>query len=346
MKVVLSTPSLFLVCGCLWWAGMGDYALSLLPLVTGIAAIRALVFVLTLPKKWAAYRATSFRWAVLGFVGNGAVAAWVVWAALVMMSGMAHGRRLRSRGKSLVPSTESQGTWTTLAIEPGASPFPHGLADRWRENGAVEHASIAAFARLTLDLMGVGAPPSLIAAANLAALGEVRHAEFCFSVARAIDGSALSPAPFPEAAQTDTPPRDRRLALRKLAVESLVDGALGERVSANVLAQLAGRCRVPAIGDTLRGMATDEAGHAELGWAVVEWCVQDGGEVVVDSLRDAVRLLPARVETGLPQAARDGSWERYGIHGAELEAREYAAVVEALNARLRDLAAKTTQRAA
>src|SRR4029077_13893090 len=119
---------------------------------------------------------------------------------------------------------------------------PDGVADRWRENGKTEHASVAAFARLTLDLMALGAPPDLIAAANQDALDEIRHTELCFSLAKALDGKAVSPGAFPQAQRVATLPRSRTFALAKLAVDSLIDGALHEAVSARIIASLAHRC--------------------------------------------------------------------------------------------------------
>jgi hypothetical protein len=48
-------------------------------------------------------------------------------------------------------------------------------------------------------------------------------------------GRAWARGPFPEAQRVGTLPRSRTLALAKLAVDSLVDGALHEGVSARVI---------------------------------------------------------------------------------------------------------------
>jgi hypothetical protein len=52
-------------------------------------------------------------------------------------------------------------------------------------------------------------------------------------LARAFDGKNVSPGPFPEAQRVATLPRSRSFALAKLAVDSLIDGALheGDRVT-------------------------------------------------------------------------------------------------------------------
>jgi hypothetical protein len=244
-----------------------------------------------------------------------------VWAT----NGFARGRQLRRFGRVLLPPVRSGGDWAsegrTIDVPSGVR---HALAERWRWNGRTEHASVAAFARLTLDLMALGAPPELVHAANRDASDETRHAELCFALARAIDGRSESPGPFPEAQRARTLSRNRTLALAQLAVDSLVDGALHEGLSARVIAKLARRCEEPRIGSALRELAADEGRHAAHGWDVVEWCLAEGGRPVAEALRGALAALPRRVHSDLPEQARSGAWEPYGIHGALLESEEHA----------------------
>jgi hypothetical protein len=121
--------------------------------------------------------------------------------------GFSRGRQLRRFGRVLLPRLQASSAWTTSTVAPlGGEAAPAGVADQWRENGKTEQASVAAFARLTLDLMALGAPPSLIAAANRDALDEIRHAELCFSLACALDGKRVGPGPFPEAQRVATSP--------------------------------------------------------------------------------------------------------------------------------------------
>jgi hypothetical protein len=198
---------------------------------------------------------------------------------------------------------------------------------------------VAAFARLTLDLMALGAPAALIAGANQDALDELRHTELCFSLARALDGKNAGPGPFPEAQRARTLPRNRRLALAKLAVDSLVDGALNEGVSARVIAQLGRQCPVPAIASLLREIAADEGRHAAHGWDVVRFCLDEGGAPVAHALLAAARVLPATMRSTLPKPAVGGAWERWGIPGLELESASYAATRANLIERVQALAA-------
>jgi hypothetical protein len=119
-------------------------------------------------------------------------------------------------------------------------------------------------------------------------------------------------------------PRIRTLALAQLAVGSLIDGALHEGVSARILARLARRCEEPRIAALLRELAADEGKHSTHGWDVVDWCLAAGGAPVAHALIGAVRVLPGRMRSPLPDAAKGGAWEQWGIHGEELEAEEYA----------------------
>jgi hypothetical protein len=233
------------------------------------------------------------------------------------------GRQLRRFGKILLPPMRSGSAWTRSELRLAEDALDEetraGVALQWRENGRTEHASVAAFARLTLDLVALGAPPALVASAQRDALDEIRHAELCFSLARAIDGRQESPAPFAAAGRVRPRSRIRVVALAELAVDSLVDGALHEGVSARIVAKLARRAADPAIRAMLRQIAADEGRHAAHGWDVVQWCVEEGGAPVARALATALDVLPKTMRSELPDAARDGGWERFGIMGSRLE---------------------------
>jgi hypothetical protein len=283
----------------------------------------------------------------LGHAVLAAFSAFGAFVALVVSAGLARGRQLRRFGRVLLPRLRSGSDWTTsTAAFDAHKDAPAGLADQWRENGKTEHASVAAFARLTLDLLALGAPPALIAAANRDALDEIRHAEICFSLAHALDGRAMSPAPFAEAQTAATLPRLRTLALAKLAVDSLVDGALHEGVSARIIARLAQRCEVESIRAGLKEIAADEGRHSAHGWAVAAWCLEQGGAPVAAALQGALRALPREMRSPLPEAAARGEWERWGIQGHALEAEQYAATVAHVEQRVREMTAARLSRAA
>ena len=294
---------------------------------------------------WMLTRATGRVSVVAALLAVAAVAANLLMAgtgalaALLSTTGFRRGRQIRRFGRVLLPRVGPGASWAQIDLRDAdpargaalslpdrdrAPELAQALATQWRENGRTEHASVAAFARLTLDLMALGAPPALVASANRDALDEIRHTEICFGLARALDGRAESPGPFPEARGGRSLPTGRTMALALLAVDSLVDGALHEGVSARIVARLAKRCGVPEVRAMLKTIAADEGRHAAHGWDVVEWCVAEGGAPIAHALRGAALALPKTIRSPLPDAAKDGGWEPYGIHGHALEAEEYA----------------------
>ena len=157
----------------------------------------------------------------------------------------------------------------------------------------------------------------------------------------------------PYAAPATTPELDakgivttRSLALAELAVDSLIDGALHEGVSARIIAKLARRCELPTIQAVLKEIAADEGRHAAHGWDVVAWCLSEGKAPVASALLGALRALPEQMRTPLPAAAEGGAWEKFGIHGHALEADEYASARSDLIRRVHALAASALLRAA
>jgi len=78
----------------------------------------------------------------------------------------------------------------------GRTPLSAALARVWADDGRAEYASIASFARLTLQLMAFGAPPRLIEASQQASLDEHRHAGVCFAEAARHAGRRVEPGPL------------------------------------------------------------------------------------------------------------------------------------------------------
>ncbi len=259
-----------------------------------------------------------------GLFGNALMTCIGALGVLLSVADFRRGRQIRRFGRVLLPPLQGGSDWAGerdyVAVD---ETVRHAVAQQWRENGRTEHASVAAFSRLSLDLLALGAPPGLVAAAQCDALDEIRHAELCFSLSRAIDGVAVSPGAFTAVRHTKPLAGPREVVLARLAVDSLVDGALHEGVSARVISQLARRSEIAAIRSLLKELAADEGRHAAHGWEVVEWCVIEGGAPVLGALRGAVRALPTTMVSVLPPGASDGAWERYGIHGRALEAAEY-----------------------
>jgi hypothetical protein len=265
-------------------------------------------------------------------LGGGLLMDWVVWGLVLdrlYPPYFAHGRRLHRQGTILAPRSVEGTSW--VAPQEGvcferlelSRDDRNLLAAHWRENGSKEHASIAAFAQLTLDLLTVGAPARLVMAAQRAAADEVRHAEQCYSVAKSIDGRDESPAPFPEAHTRRELSSSRPLALARIAVDALADGALNEGVASRLLARLGRSCHDPRLGRLLRDMAADEARHARDSWDLVEWCLAEGGAIVHNALTKAAAAMPASLGSPLPPMAREGRWTGWGVQSAAMEVVAY-----------------------
>ncbi|GMV14200.1 MAG: hypothetical protein AMXMBFR56_24240 [Polyangiaceae bacterium] len=152
----------------------------------------------------------------------------------------------------------------------------------WLRAALDEHASIAAFAQLALELGALGAPASLLAAAGRAAWDEVRHARSCFSLASAYLGRRLGPGPLPRPTKVLAP------SLEKLARESLTDGCFGEGLAARLAKLQSAVVDDPVEAAVLRGIARDEARHAELGWRTLEWCLHAGSAGVRPAVTGAL----------------------------------------------------------
>ena len=237
-----------------------------------------------------------------------------------------HGRPFRRRGANRTARTEAGDRWLEdPALLPSVpAELREELAAEWRRNGAKEHASIAAFSRLSLDLLALGAPPELLAEVQRDALDEIRHAALCFSIARDLDGRAEGPATFPEAGESTRTLPSRTLALGKLAIDAVIDGALNEGVSARILGRLSQTSTPPRLVEVLRGMAADEARHAAHSWNIIAFCIDAGGPCVIHALRGALRALPGTMTASLPEPARGGAWEVFGVQGEALESEAWA----------------------
>jgi hypothetical protein len=357
---VIGISLLFLVAGCIAAAaidsnhvvlavGLATAAIALYGAGAGfVALVRSFRTAPSVTK--GAIALTLF--AIVSNLGMSLVGLFVAWLSTWTFT---RGRQLRRFGKILLPPVSAStpaNDWTNPLVDAAEIDFDDVLRDegvdaetraalaaQWRENGRTEHASVAAFARLTLDLVALGAPPALVAGAQRDALDEIRHAELCFALARAIDGKNESPSSFPEASRARRLSRIRNVALAELAVDSLVDGALHEGVSARIVAKLARRTADPSIRAILKQIAADEGRHSAHGWDVVKFCLAEGGAPVAHALASAAGVLPKTMTSPLPADAAAGGWERWGIMGSALEASEYDKARASVVRRLSDLIA-------
>ena len=158
------------------------------------------------------------------------------------------------------------------------------LAAAWTAAASFEHASVASFARASLDLLAVGAPADLVVLAHEAALDEIRHAQLCFALAAAYAGEEIAPGSFPLGGEVRTGE-----GLAAVAVSAAIEGCVGETVAAVVAAEQLARATDPAVRAALAAIAADEARHAELAWRTVAWAISAGGSEVRAAVEHALR---------------------------------------------------------
>jgi len=207
------------------------------------------------------------------------------------------GRPLRLGGQSVVACVEVGPGWA----EPvGPLDGPAAAVAYWEEVAQLEHASVASFGRVALELMRFGAPSDLVRRAHEAALDEVRHAELAFGLVSALRGVTVGPGPLP---LPDGLPLASTLA--EVAEGVVREGCIGETLAAaDAVARLRGADG--AVADVLATIADDEARHAGLAWAMLRWLVEVGGDEVRDRAEavfaEGVGVVPALSE--VPRGGR------------------------------------------
>lgn len=187
-------------------------------------------------------------------------------------------------GECAVGRPYREGTLARRAPVRSSAPdvVPSQRAAAWERAGAEEHASVAAFARLSLQLMAHGAPPELLRDVHRAALDEVGHAERCWAIARKLGAPTLGAAPFPFAA-----PVAVDVSLAELAADAVREGCLGETLGAHLAAVAAELAPEPEIRAELASIAAEEAEHAVLSYRLVAWALSVGGAEVRAAVEEA-----------------------------------------------------------
>jgi hypothetical protein len=160
-------------------------------------------------------------------------------------------------------------------------------AAHWTRMGQMEHASIAAFARFSLQLLALGAPPELIESCNAALADETAHTRLCFQLASAYAGEWLSPGPLDVTGSVNV------TALADVVDLVLAEGCLGETGAALEALELADAANDPVIREAYARIARDEERHAALAFRFLRWALARDPLVVAKSIRAARGSLDA-----------------------------------------------------
>jgi hypothetical protein len=194
------------------------------------------------------------------------------------------------------------------------------LAEAWLRDALEEHASIAAFARLTMQLLSLGAPPAMVLASQRAGIDEIQHARACFALAKRYGGASAGPAPL---VVSDALGATTLADIARIAAE---EGCVGETLGAALAAAQLERTTDATARCVVAKIARDEARHAELAWGFAAWAIRVGGPAIAGVFAEAItRAAQATIDA--PVRSYDGvDLDRWHAHGRVTcaEAREIA----------------------
>ncbi len=220
----------------------------------------------------------------------------------------------------------TQDDWRALELRSKGLPEAarRAIVEHWTRAAQMEHASVAAFSRFSLQLLAVGAPPSLIEDAHRAALDEIKHAELCFSVATTYAGHSIGPGPLPV---------DERVLtgwdLQSVAVGTVEEGCVGETIAALEAEAATALAEDDAVRAVHLRIYADEARHAELAWRFVRWAAELGGAPLRAALREAFERTIARFQGAAPLATIHD--QRLAAHGILSERQKQTLRVQIVN---------------
>jgi hypothetical protein len=190
------------------------------------------------------------------------------------------------------------------------------LGEYWTRVALLEHASIAAFLRFSLELLAVGAPHAFLDEATRAIADETRHARLAFGLATAYLGYGVG------AGELSAPDALDRFDLRTVTVETLLSGCIGETLAAIAASEALERCEDETVRTVLVEIVRDETRHAKLAWRFVQWATAID-PMLLDELLELTEVERSRPLTRewLPPA--EERWRRrHGMHEASITLRD------------------------
>lgn len=239
------------------------------------------------------------------------------------------GRPFLVGGSARVAELSRRGDWCATELLPHLDELTAKereiLAQEWLHSARMEHASIAAFARFSMQLLSLGAPPDLIALAHAAAIDESEHARACFAIASAYSGEPLGPGPLSMEGALSQADLDSIMHL------AIVEGCIGETVAAVEAAEAAAHAEDAVIAGALARIAEDEGRHAELAWRFVRWALARHPEIarpVAASFASA--LATERAGVAGPASAEEEGWLRHGVARGLVKAEIRRRVIESV----------------
>jgi hypothetical protein len=186
----------------------------------------------------------------------------------------------------------------------------------WAFRTRAEIEATARFARMAIELAGVGANPIVVQGASDASADEGRHRDLCARVAArwGVPDALNHAPPLRRIGRSGMPARDR------LLWELVAACCIGETMNTALMTRCLEVARDDEIRATLRELLEDEVKHARLGWAhlAAERAAGRGaflGEVLP-------LMLEASVEPGFLEGTNPPPWTEAMVDYGELPSNE------------------------
>lgn len=232
------------------------------------------------------------------------------------------GRPLEVEGRARVADAAPRSDWSagsTSDLDELDAGLRAELAAWWTEVAALEHASVGSFARFTLELLALGAPPELLASTQQAASDEIEHARVCYGLASRYGGAPVGPGPL----SLD------RVSLcadpAAILVSLIREACVGETLGAAEARACAAEAADPELRRLLSRIAADEERHAALAWRSLRWMLERDpslADLARSTFDEATRATAAAEPSPSPDAPHHGVLgpaARSEIHRAALE---------------------------
>src|SRR6478736_93715 len=231
-----------------------------------------------------------------------------------------YGRPFLVEGEERLARSSQRADWGGCSHSPCSAELDpalrRALAERWTNIALMEHASIAAFARFTLQLMQLGAPAALIELATAAMTDETKHAKACFAVASSYAEAPIGPGRLVIERSLD------ESSLEEIVLNAIRKGCVGETLAAVEAREAAEYAEAPALRTLLLEISEDETRHAELAYRFVQWALSLGGPPLERAVQREFAALGAQ-QTPAPLSLTDA--ERVLLqHGIVPEAMRIA----------------------
>ncbi len=226
----------------------------------------------------------------------------------VSVTEFCEGRPFIVRGRAVLAPLEERTDWQGTEVQVACANLTGAqraeLGQAWAESGGHEHASVASFARFTLELLSLGAPPDLVRASQSAMGDEIAHAELCFALASALLARPIGPGPLAMRGALN-----ERGDAAAIVAATVREGCIGETISALGAVRARDLATDPAAREALDRIAKDELAHAELAWRFVAWAIRQD----LPGVRAAVAQAFAQ-EPAPPKAAPSGGLDHELAH--------------------------------